>query len=355
MENGVLRHAITRFELLVIFATIAVLLGLLLPAVQMAREATRRSNCLNNLRHIGQAMQNYASAHTSFPPGRVVNVAPLDDRTASANANSTTGNGSCFSAYAYMLPYLEQNGIYNRINFNTGPDTVGNDNVSASQPATFLCPSDSGPSKSNGGVGVTNYVLNTGTTFSVSPMNPCRAQVTGVFYENSHIRIADIADGTSQTICISEQVLSDPNDTANIGGSWNGAIPTTGFALTSGNNNSNFGPELLAYPGDCVTGNKLQLNRGNRWLYGAPGHTLYNHIRPPNDWQIDCQGGLAHSQRNFYWWSRLSHNIAAHSKHPGGVHALYCDGHAQFVVGTIELKTWNSLGSCSSSDVVGGF
>ena len=81
-------------------------------------------------------------------------------------------------------------------------------------------------------------------------------------------------------------------------GTWNGKTPSTGFVLTSGNNNSSAGPELVNYSGDCVSGNRLQLTRGNRLLYGAPGHTMYNHIRPPNDNGIDCRGGLPHSQRN---------------------------------------------------------
>jgi prepilin-type processing-associated H-X9-DG protein len=98
------------------------------------------------------------------------------------------------------------------------------------------------------------------------------------------------------------------------------------------------GPELLQYPQDCIIGNKLHLKRGNRILYGAPGYTMYNHIRGPNDQQIDYRGGLPHSERNFYWWSRLSHNVAAHSKHAVVVNALYCDGHVQFVSNEMDLS-----------------
>jgi prepilin-type N-terminal cleavage/methylation domain-containing protein/prepilin-type processing-associated H-X9-DG protein len=358
MEILLRRRAMTLVELLVVIAIIGILVGLLLPAVQAAREAARRIQCVNNLKQLGLAMHNYASSHRSFPPGRLVAVSPSDNLTASANANATTGNGSCFSAYAFLLPQLEQSVIYNQISFNSGPDTAANNDMSITQPPVFVCPSDSGLrslTQGTGFAGVTNYVLNTGTTFAVSPKNPAGVQVTGVFFENSRIRFADITDGTSQTICISEQIVSDPNDPANSSGNWNGATPTTGFALTTGNNNTNAGPELLNYPQDCVSGNKLQLTRGNRLLYGAPGHTMYNHIRGPNDKQIDCRGGLPHSQRNFYWWSRLSHNVAAHSKHTGGVHALFCDGQVQFIATTIELSTWNSMGSRSGSEVLGEF
>jgi prepilin-type processing-associated H-X9-DG protein len=142
---------------------------------------------------------------------------------------------------------------------------------------------------------------------------------------------------------------------SNASGVWTGGLPTTGFVLTTGNNNKNNGPELHNYPGDCVAGNTIQLTRGNRLLYGAPGHTMYNHLRPPNDAGVDCRGGLPHSVRNFYWWSRLSHNVASHSRHIGGVHSLFCDGHVQFVSSSIDLSTWRSLGSRNGGEVVGDY
>jgi hypothetical protein len=211
-----------------------------------------------------------------------------------------------------------------------------------------------------GFVGVTNYVMNTGTTFPVSLSNPSGTPVTGIFFENSRIRASDIKDGASNTVCLAEQILSDPNDPAgtavvNGSGNWTGGLPTTGFALTTGNNNTNNAPALVNYPGDCVAGNKLQLTRGNRILYGAPGHTMYNHVRGPNDPNIDCRGGLPHSSRNRYWWSRLTHNVAAHSWHFGGVHALLCDGHVQFFSENIDIAVWRGLGSRRGGEVLGGF
>ncbi|MFO1065859.1 MAG: DUF1559 domain-containing protein, partial [Pirellulales bacterium] len=145
--------------------------------------------------------------------------------------------------------------------------------------------------------------------------------------------------------------LSDPADPTGAGGVWNGGLPTTGFVLTTGNNNASIGPELLNYPTECVAGSRLQLTRGNRLLYGAPGHTMYNHMRPPNDRGIDCRGGLPHSQRNLYWWSRLTHNVASHSKHPGGVLTLFCDGHTQFIAQSIDGPAWQALGTRAGSEV----
>ncbi len=82
---------------------------------------------------------------------------------------------------------------------------------------------------------------------------------------------------------------------------------------------------------------------------------MYNHISGPNDKQIDCRGGLPHSQRNFYWWSRLGHNVAAHSKHVIGVNALYCDGHVQFVSNEINLSVWQALGSRAAGEVINDY
>jgi len=363
MPHRRLRPAFTLIELLVVIAIIAVLVSLLLPAIQQAREAARRSQCRNNLKQLGLALLNYESSCSTFPPGRIVYVSPTDNGTASANNNATTGQGDCFSAFAQLLPQLEQGNIYNLINFNSGPDTSANDQVVGTQPPVFLCPSDSGMqslAQDTIFVGITNYVMNTGTTFSVSTRNPSGNLVTGMFFENSKVRIADIADGTTNTVCLSEQVLSNPADptgtgVVNASGTWNGITPSTGFALTTGNNNSSSGPELINYPGDCVGSNKLQLTRGNRLLYGAPGHTMYNHIRGPNDLQMDCRGGLPHSVRNFYWWSRLSHNVASHSKHSGGVHSLFADGHVQFINSSVDLGTWQALGSRNSGEVIGPF
>jgi prepilin-type N-terminal cleavage/methylation domain-containing protein len=101
------RHSgFTLVELLVVVSTIGLLVGLLLPAVQQAREAARRVQCVNNLKQLGLAMHNFESALRALPPGRQVSISPTDNLTAGANGNATTGNGTCFSAYAFLLPHL---------------------------------------------------------------------------------------------------------------------------------------------------------------------------------------------------------------------------------------------------------
>jgi prepilin-type N-terminal cleavage/methylation domain-containing protein len=340
-------RAFTLIELLVVIAIIAVLIALLLPAVQAAREAARRARCTSNLKQIGHAMHAYHTAIGVFPPGR---LRSLVDR-----------NGRCFSAYSYLLPHLEQSALANAINYNLNPDNApdstrsGENGLQAENTTAIgtpievlLCPSDTAPAVDPKGRAVHNYPLNTGTTFPVSPRNPQGTPVTGIFFENSAVGCASITDGTSTTVCISETIVSDGTATT-----WDGVSPTNGFVLALGGDDKSNGPQLLDYPSDCSgPGLKLNQTRGVIWNYGAPGHSLYNHPRPPNDPGIDCRGGLPHSSDTNHDWDRLSHNVAARSRHPGGVQALKCDGSAQFFKNAINPVVWWALGPRNGQEVV---
>ncbi len=335
-----LRCGFTLVELLVVIGIVALLIALLLPAVQAAREAARATQCRNHLKQIGVALNNYHSAHGCFPPGRLRSM--------------VDGQGRCFSAYAHLLPYLEADALYDLINFDANPDNPAANPTALSQTIPFfLCPSDSQKvlqSNTVSGIivnsAVHNYPLNTGTTYPVSPRNPGGLPVTGVFFENSKVRMADVSDGSSHTVCVSETITSEGGPDT-----WDGVSSTNGFVLTAGNDNASNGPELTNYATQChQAGLKLQQTRGSRWLYGAPGHSMYNHVRPPNDPDIDCRGGLPHSNRTNYWWDRLSLNVAARSRHANGVHALFCDGHVQFVEETIDAAVWQAVGSRNAGE-----
>ncbi len=336
------RSGFTLIELLVVIAIIGVLVSLLLPAVQSAREAARRAQCTNNLKQIGLAIHNYHDAHLRFPPGRI--------------RSFRDGEGRCFSAYAQVLPQLDQNNAFNAINFDFSPDS-GPTSTSVPQNTTvmnltlgiLLCPSDKFQ-KLQGESGVHNYPLNTGTTFALSPRNPGGVPVTGIFFENSSVTFANITDGASQTVCIGETVKAD------LGGPavWDGQSATNGFVLTRGNDNKTAGPELTDYASQCSgAGLALQQTRGSRWVYGAPGHSMYNHVRPPNNRGVDCRGGLPHSSRTNYFWDRLSLDVAARSRHPGGVNVLLCDGSARFFKDSISPTLWRALGSRDGGEVIG--
>ncbi|HVW01259.1 MAG TPA: DUF1559 domain-containing protein [Planctomycetaceae bacterium] len=334
----------TLIELLVVIAIIAVLIALLLPAVQQARESARRSQCRNNLKQLGLAMASYHDDFNMFPPGRLLNDVPQ--------------NGHCFSAYAYLLPFLDQAPLYDQINFSANPDdTAGPNAFPLSQDlSVLLCPSDMLVTL-QAGCAVHNYPLNTGTTYPVSPRNSGGSPVTGIFFENSSVGYRDVTDGASNTVCISETLRSDPAPP--LGGaptSWDGSSPTNGFVLTQGSDNATAGPALTNYASQChAAGLVIQQTRGSKWLYAAPGHSMYNHIRPPNDLDVDCRGGIPHSNKQEPFWQDLSHNVTSHSRHIGGVHSLFCDGHVQFISSNVNTLVWQGIGSRNLSEAVGNY
>jgi prepilin-type N-terminal cleavage/methylation domain-containing protein/prepilin-type processing-associated H-X9-DG protein len=339
-----LRRAFTLIELLVVIAIIGVLIALLLPAVQAAREAARRAQCVNNLKQIGLALHNYLSATGVFPPGRF--------------NTHVAGRGNCWGTYSQLLPQLEQPALFYGFNFSLAPDTdpvlsAANSTGFTSFISTLLCPSDSPPlliTVSGTPFATHNYNLNVGSGYSVVPQPafPLVDIPNGVFYENEALRDADIPDGLSGTVAVSETIRSTAADTF--------ATNPLGVFVITGNNSSSGPP--ISNDGDyvslCLTPTPagFQATRGVRWHYGAPGHTLYSHRRPPNDKRVDCRGGLPHSTRSDPNWSYLSLNIAARGKHPGGVNSLFCDGHVQFIKNTVNVVTWQALGTRNGGEAV---
>lgn len=339
MRLGRANRGFTLIELLVVVAIIAVLIALPLPAVQSAREAARRAQCTNNLKQIGLAMHNYVAAHNAFPPGRI--------------NSHITGMGNTWGAYAQLLPQLEQTQVFNAFNFNLSPDIdPANTTGSAIFIATFLCPSDpSPPQYAQPNYGMHNYLLNVGNQYPVltNPMAPLVGRPNGIFYENFAVQIGAITDGLSNTIASSETIRSVP-------GIAFAANPLNGFVITGDNKIT--GPPISSdddYLTMCVAPAPslvFQVTRGSKWHYGAPGHSMYNHRRAPNDRQVDCRGGLPHSDKSDPLWSWLSLNVTARSQHPGGVQSLFCDGHVAFLKNSVSLAVWQALGSANGAEVI---
>jgi prepilin-type N-terminal cleavage/methylation domain-containing protein/prepilin-type processing-associated H-X9-DG protein len=339
------RDGFTLIELLVVMAIIAVLIALLLPAVQAAREAARRAQCVNNLKQIGLAMHNYITAVGVLPPGRF--------------NSHVTGHGNCWGTYSQLLPQLDQAALFNAMNFNLPPDTdtlaVSNATGFEAFLNTLLCPTDSTPeliTVSGVPFATHNYNLNVGSGYPAvqTPAAPLTGSPNGPFFENSRVGPADFSDGMSNTAAAAETVRSTASSTY--------ANDPLGVFLVTGNNSTS-GPPLNSdadYASLCLslprTTTQFQATRGVRWHYGAPGHSLYNHLRPPNDKRPDCRGGLPHSTRSDPLWSWLSLNIAARSKHPGGVNSLMADGHVQFIKDTINVLVWQGLGSRNGGEVI---
>jgi prepilin-type processing-associated H-X9-DG protein len=323
-------------ELLVVIAIIGVLVALLLPAVQAAREAARRMSCSNNLKQIGLALHNFHDTRKQFPAGDPQKVCPTFPSVAAFLYR--------WSSLAMITPYMEQYNVYQSLNLEvplytySGPQSgpgydVHPDNL---QPvsllmALFLCPSDVGR-KVDEAYGSTNYMACWGS--GVPPYTLHTTPTTdGVFYVNSETRFADILDGTSNTAMYSESTL------------WPGGTAT---ALTP----ENMGDVMVSFrslPLDeqrCSTiGNAVQTSRNGRWADGWARYSGYDHYLGPNSEVPDC---AVVSPMRALW-------KAARSRHPGGVHVVLCDGSVRMVSDTIHIDTWHALGSRNGNEVAGDF
>lgn len=313
----------TLIELLVVIAIIGVLVALLLPAVQSAREAARRLSCRNNLKQIGLAMHNYHGTHRCLPPGRGA-VLP-----------------AVFSAHAYLLPYIEQANLQNQIDFTSAPTTFsvgpsttysGAANFAAATTAvqTFLCPSDAGPGRVPGSqFGATNYAGNAGSgTVAFGSLE----NSDGVFYRGSSISFRDLTDGTTHTVAFSERTLGSGMATAS---SSPPHIERFMWELPLG---------VDPTPANCVAASSGDwfAERGGKWILGNYGNTLYNHFYAPNAEAWDC---MNMTQRFALGTAR--------SLHPGGATVLLCDGSVRFVSDNIDLVIWRAIATRQGGEITG--
>jgi prepilin-type N-terminal cleavage/methylation domain-containing protein/prepilin-type processing-associated H-X9-DG protein len=313
------RRAFTLVEILVAIAIISILISLLLPAIQAAREASRRCSCANNLRQVGIAIQNYHAARRHFPPGR---GDPLPQ---------------VFSAFAYLLPYLEQHSLADRIVFQSPPTTFsvgpkiynGADNyLPATTPVeAFLCPSDAAAGKIPRSLfGTTNFAANAGSgTRELGTLKGA----DGVFFLASAIKFADITDGSSHTAAVSERLLGAGEDDAI---SIAGHEARYMLELAPGADPT---PEACASSTSGTFG-----ERGSKWILGNYGNTLYDHYYTPNSRTWDCM--------NVQQQKAL---LAARSAHLAGVNVLFCDGSLRFERDEIDLGTWRAFSTRNGDDM----
>lgn len=207
------RKAFTLIELLVVIAIIAMLLGLLLPAVQKVRESAAKAQCLNNLKQIGLSLHGYHDVNLGLPPGYRASI-PYSD-----GVNDTAPG---WGWATFILPYIEQENIYRQLGLN---QPVQDSPAIQTMVKVFLCPSDlTTPNAFGVPDGFGNTVcLAAPTSYAACCGNDAAdtrdATGNGVFYRNSRIRIADITDGTSNTILVGERAWAKSN------GAWGGAIP----------------------------------------------------------------------------------------------------------------------------------
>jgi prepilin-type N-terminal cleavage/methylation domain-containing protein/prepilin-type processing-associated H-X9-DG protein len=365
----------TLIELLVVIAIIGVLVSLLLPAVQSAREAARRSQCTNNLKQIGLALHNYESAVGSFPLGG--NAAPQ-----APGGGLTDWAG--WSAQTMLLPYLEQGPIYNSVNFfcNGRGNVVGesiNYTASTTKINSFLCPSSTDPRGGNWGVGGipgalqrplpgNNYFASAGS--SIMWLGWPQDTPNGLFaVRGPALGIRDVTDGTSQTIAFGEYRTGDYNDAQDsiqdmVALSWNSA----GWACASGlkqppNRNMdcpcanmplgadslmralNMGAQAWKARTGFSTNGQRSWN-GRFWHVGQYGHAMGNILVPPNSPYPYIQ----------FWTDNGDFDSAGinglTSFHSGGANVCFADGSVRFLKSSINWNTLWSLGSRGQGEAV---
>jgi prepilin-type N-terminal cleavage/methylation domain-containing protein/prepilin-type processing-associated H-X9-DG protein len=327
------RSAFTLVELLVVIAIIGILVALLLPAVQFAREAARRMQCSNNLKQMGIGLHLYHDVVRTFPPGK---------------GKSYPGEPAYarWSVHALVLPFMEQDPLYNSIKFDFAPSTPGMGGVVAFMPAysnvnltackslvsTFLCPSD-GPARQQDWLGQNNYAGNQGGFLCDRGDNPAGPTDTlpsetnhGMFYFASNVTMGSVTDGTSNTAFFSERlrggggpnprkdlfVMSNQvtlNDTFNV---CNATNPNTATPLTS--------------------------KWGFSWVMGENCCTLYNHVAPPN--YIACAGIPFNGTM-----TNMAMQVPPSSNHPNGAQILMVDGSVKFCPNTVNLNVWRAIGT----------
>ncbi len=323
----------TLIELMAVIGGISVLIGLLLPAVESAREAARRLRCQSNLHQIGLALHAYLTDHGTFPPSYLGRTLPH--------------YLGLYSIQARMLPYLDQRPLYSSINFSvsTCPDLVlGSDvpcarfrslnavnaTVLQTRVEVFLCPSDGAAFESTGN----NYRGNTGLGPLYKALPECPDSGNGLFPELGLISPARVPDGLSHTVAFSERLRG--------AGAGSRTFPERDF-FSQGHYVQTADQLIQECRIEARAGNPSSQNGGRWWFWAGREQTLYTHTQPPNGSVPDCLAGQSLPGNGM---------ATARSDHLGGVNVLMGDGSGRFIKETISKDVWRGLGTRNGRELV---
>ena len=347
----------TLVELLVVIAIIGILIALLLPAVQAAREAARRSQCTNNLKQLALAVHNYVDTFKVFPP----------KKAGTQLGGCAQCNGAYGSGWMRLLPYYEQRALYDAW---SSPQTYSGNNYSAFGPcpwdatagayepyrqqvATLMCPSDSGiKGKPATSKGRTNYMFSVGDSISSNSQNQANKN-RGIFANYSaRIKFASIRDGTSNTVMLSERSFPEYVNMVGQGIGDGSGIVTNPSACYSAVDPAD--PKRFIGSTRSWTG---------QWDHGSASHIAFTTVLPPN--APSC------ADLGFSGNDNGTHGIYTPSSfHPGGVMAAMADASVRFISETIDTNdltlapatsgasnygVWGALGTREGGEALGEF
>lgn len=318
--------AFTLVELLVVIAIIGILVALLLPAIQAAREAARRSQCKNNLRQLALAVHNFESSKKRLPPSVAIDLEAVDP----------AANNVAWGVHGHILPYLEEQALAGMVDLNKAWDTQMT--INDLRIAVYSCPSDEkAPEVRDTGAGkprlyATTYGFNQGTWFVYDPAT--KRGGDGVFYPNSFLRLAQIEDGTSKTLLVAEVKAWTPY-TRN-GGPAGTEIPAN----------------IDLAKAQVASGAEFKDTGHTEWPDGRVHHTGFTATLPPNtrvpydrngemldadynSWQ-EGKGGIATTTPSYAI-------ITSRSYHPGGVQVALVDGSCQSISDEIDILVWRAM------------
>ncbi len=281
----------TLVELLVVIAIIGILIALLLPAVQAAREAARRSQCANNLKQIGLALQNYHDTFKIFPPGSLY------------DSRSTSNGGDRFSGWVLIMPFMEADTIHELFDFKYGYDDSQNNAAKVVPVDGYFCPSKPRAEKASSSVAYGDYAFSAGTG---SCNSATQYYWKGMFNQNSVCRFRDITDGTSNTIAAGEKRTVQSTSLTSPQYRW-------GWHSTRNM---------------CFPMNRDVEADASYTFYLNTGSTVAGTSAAWND-----------------YWANFG------SDHPGGAHFVAADGSVKFLAETIEFTLYQNLGDKGDKQV----